>query len=362
MDYLQPGEDPVLTRRRHPRSIIAPSISATILFGGLIVAAWFVFNTFMEPEIRPFWWNVAGLLAFLWLVNLLALFYRMRTSRYVITEERVYRSHGRLRFQLLQTTYDKVTDLHVRQGPLGRLWGYGEVTVMTAGTGLTLEGVPDPFGTKQEIEQARTAFLNRLLEEYRLEHVAQEDVRGPVEEEAPVEGAPRAQPPPPSPHERAKVEPIWRGRPVLVSLVATALRGVFILILGIAFLSFALAANGDLFMWLIAGAALFIGLSTLIGGWVQYQFTRYEVHDWGVVVTSGWLTRRRVEVTYDKVTDVVTYQGFMGRIFNFGNITINTAGSTQAPVTFAALDNPEEVKDMVNEARSRRAESRRRTG
>jgi uncharacterized membrane protein YdbT with pleckstrin-like domain len=165
---------------------------------------------------------------------------------------------------------------------------------------------------------------------------------------------------PPQPEERAKAEPIWRGRPVVLSLVAAALRGLFLLLIGGAFLTFTLAEEGFGFSGFIAVAALFIGVSTLFGGWVQYQFTRYEVHDWGVVVTSGWLTRRRVEVTYDKVTDVQTFQGIMGQLFNFGNITINTAGSNQAPVTFAALDRPEEVKQVINDARRDRAEARRR--
>lgn len=373
VNYLQPGEEPILTRRRHPRSIIVGAVTATLVWVAFLAASRWVFHTYLAEDLQPFWWNLAGLATFLWLLNLGTLFYRMRTSRYVVTEERVYRGQGRLRFQLLQTTYDKVTDLHVQQGPFGRLWGYGEVTVMTAGTGLTLQGVPDPFGMKKEIETARTAFLNHLIEEYRLHKVVPKQEAQLAEDEAQREvsagtagavvgpgGAGDATSEPE--HEQGSKEAVWRGRPVLVSVVAAAIRGLFLLMVGVAFLLFAMARDESVVMWFIAAAALFIGASTLIGGWVQYRFTRYEVHDWGVVVTSGWLTRRRVEVTFDKVTDVVTYQGFMGRIFNFGNITVNTAGSNQAPVTFAALDDPEEVKDVINETRRQRAEARRRSG
>jgi hypothetical protein len=55
------------------------------------------------------------------------------------------------------------------------------------------------------------------------------------------------------------------------------------------------------------GGLAFFGAMGIIQGWIHYRYTRYEVHPWGVVVTSGWLTRRRVEITYDKVTDVTTY-------------------------------------------------------
>lgn len=368
IDYLQPDEEPLLTKLRHPRSILAGSLSATIVWALAMLGSRWLFTEVLHDQFEPFWWNLAALFTFLWLVNLLALFYRMRTSRYVITGERVYRSHGRLRFQLLQTTYDKVTDLHVRQGPLGRLWDYGEVTVMTAGTGLTLQGVPDPFGVKKRVEQARTAFLNQLLEEYRLHEVVPrqeareedaEETEATAASEAPGAGSAAAVGAEvPSPQERTKDRKIWSGKPVFVSFLAAGLRGGVLLIMGVVFLFMAMATN-EIFMWFVAAAGGFMGVSTLIGSWIQYRFTRYEVHPWGVVITSGWLTRRRVEVTYDKVTDVETYQGFVARIFNFGNITINTAGSNQAPVTFAALDNPEEVKDLINETRRKRAAARR---
>ncbi len=372
VDYLQPDEEALLTKPRHPRSILAGVFSATIFWVLAVGGSRWVFTQLLHETFEQLWWNMAAVFTVLWLANLVALFYRMRTSRYVITGQRVYRSHGRLRFQLLQTTYDKVTDLHVRQGPLGRLWDYGEVTVMTAGTGLTFQGVPDPFGVKKHIEKARTAFLNQLLEEYRLHEVvprqkereeeleqAGEAATSEATSEAAVAGAgATVGEQVPSPQERTKDQKVWSGKPVFVSFLAAGLRGGALLITGVVFLFMAMA-TGEVFMWFVAAAGGFMGVSTLIGSWIQYRFTRYEVHPWGVVITSGWLTRRRVEVTYDKVTDVETYQGFVARIFNFGNITINTAGGNQAPVTFVALDNPEEIKDLINETRRKRAAARR---
>jgi hypothetical protein len=35
----------------------------------------------------------------------------------------------------------------------------------------------------------------------------------------------------------------------------------------------------------------------------------------------------------------------------YGNITINTAGSNQAPVVFHGLGDPERIKEIIDEAR-----------
>jgi uncharacterized membrane protein YdbT with pleckstrin-like domain len=72
------------------------------------------------------------------------------------------------------------------------------------------------------------------------------------------------------------------------------------------------------------------------------------------VVTTGWLSRRRVETTFEKVTDVTTYQGLVARLLDYGNITINTAGSNVAPVVFLGVGDPDGVKATIDEARARR--------
>ncbi len=256
--------------------------------------------------------------------------WRVQTSRYIITAERTYKSFGRLRFQLLQTTYDKVTDLHVRQSLFGRIWGFGTVRLETAGTGIALEGVRDPLGYKKRVEAARSGFLRTLV----AQHVPDTTRRRTSAE---VDDA--------SPARRA----LWNGRPSIASFFGNGIQGSLLAFVGSWLI--VLSLFGESVLLVVGGVMLAAGLATLWGHWVRFRYTKYGVENWGVVVTSGWLARRRVETTYEKVTDVTVYQGILGRMFGFGNITINTAGSNQAPVVFHGLGDPEGVKATIDEAR-----------
>lgn len=351
-DYLQPDEKPLIVEGRHPLSILDGLFGLTFLILILVAGAIFVWVFFGPDFGLPLMVSI-GIL-YLWGAALL--YWRVKTSRYLITPDRVYRSHGRLRFRLLQTTYDKVTDLQVKQSLFGRWWRFGDITVQTAGTGLTMEGVHEPYRMKRHIEEARTAFLARLIEEHRLEatetavaRVAKRPTQADdTETDAHADtGADTIVPPP---GVRGAHNVVWRGRPVFASLAPGLFSAGIMILIGLVIGTTALT-TGVLLMLAFSAGLLLLGALSVLGVWVQYRYMRYEVADWGVVVTSGWLTRKRVETTYAKVTDVTTYQGIIGRLFDFGNITINTAGSNQAPVVFSGLSQPEAVKRIIDEAR-----------
>lgn len=344
VDYLQPDEEVLHDTGRHPLSVLDEVLGMFVLLAVVAGAtAWAVLA--FVPEL----WPVVGLpvvagagLAFLAFV--VARYWRVTTSRYVITPERTYKAYGRLRFMLLQTTYDKVTDLHVRQSLFGRIWGFGTVRLETAGTGISLDGVLDPFGYKQRIESARSGFLHRLVAQHVPRHAR--PVRSAAGGTAAAEAAEGSEAPP------AERETLWTGRPSIASFLGNGVQAGASLLVGLLFLTGAAVGDGR-FVY-VAVAFVAFGALGLWGAWVRYRYTRYLVEDWGVVVTAGWLTRRRVETTYDKVTDVTVYQGVVGRVLGYGNITINTAGSNQAPVVFAGLRAPESAKDVIDAARRRR--------
>jgi uncharacterized membrane protein YdbT with pleckstrin-like domain len=364
-DWLQPDESVLHTTGRHPLSIIDTMLWTILFFGGSIGGLWFATMRWV-PDLRPYAWAGTIFLLFLFALSLLALYWRVVTSRYVVTEDRVYRAHGRLRFFLTQTTYDKLTDLHVQQSLFGRIWGFGTVTAQTAGTGLSMEGVRDPFGMKRRIEEARRRFIDRLLEEHGIEKQAaaaraDAERKAEAERRAAAGEAPEADAEEPSewrPVERTDVV-LWRGGPVVYTLIPAFVTGLFMLGVGAMMtLGGTLGEDGGLLV-LLGPLLILFGLNSMVQGFIAYRFTRYEVAPWGVVVTSGWLTRRRVETTFDKVTDVSTYQGLIGRMLDYGNIKINTAGSNQAPVNFNGLSQPERVKELIDQVRRKTDRERR---
>lgn len=360
-DLLQPGETLLLEARRHPLSVVDGLLGGALLWLLVVGGTAYVLGTFYPEGWLPVGVPVLLVATLVYAALALSLFWRVRTSRYLVTEERVYKSHGRLRFSLDITTFDKVTDLHVRQSMVGRLRGFGTVRVETAGAGLALEGLPDPMAAKTTIERARRAFVERLVQEQRARtrrsraaepasavDAAATGVGNATAALAAAVGAgagPFADDP----------QPVWQGGPAASFFLGRAVLAGLAGLLGIG----VLVASAVLGPMLFPGLFLLaLALGNGLSAWAQYRHTRYTVLPDGVVVTSGWLTRRRVETTFDKVTDVATYQDILGRLLDYGQITINTAGGTTAPVVFRGLAEPERVKATVDEAR--RAWRRRR--
>lgn len=339
VDYLQDDEEILHQTGRHALSVVDEIIAATFLailpIAAVLILAFGFFPFLLFPLAIP----VVVAVVVLYGIFLLTRWFRVTTSVYTITDQRVYKAHGRLRFFLSQTTYDKLTDLHVQQSFFGRVWGFGTVRLDTAGTGIALEGLRDPFGSKVRIEDARAAFLRLLVGEAEASRPAkpveeQEREAGPVDVEKDV---------------------LWTGGPSPASFLPNlVMLAVMVAIAGASLLAAPLLGwRALLFPALLAVLASTSGL----GVWIRLRHTRYHVARRGVFITSGWLTRRRVETTYAKVTDVTVYQGVLGRMLDFGSITINTAGSNMAPVVFAGVAGPEAVKDLIDA--TRREEARR---
>lgn len=326
IDYLQPEETVVLQAHRHPLSVVDGLIWMALAYLAFCGAALAVAYVWLHGAAIPVAWSFTGVATGVLLAGVVALHWRRATSLYTVTGDRVYMAYGRLRFILLQTTFDKVTDLHLHQSLWGRIWDFGTIRVQTAGTGLALAGVQDPVAFKKRIEACREAFLHGLLSEH-----------------APVEaGAPTARP-------RGEAETLWTGRPSPASFLGGAL-GAAILFLAGTGLAIGGALAGSPAGWWAFGLIAMAGI-TVWTRWIQYRYTRFEVSDRGVALTRGWLSRRRVEATFAKVTDVAVEQDVLARLLGYGRITINTAGSNEAPVVFHGVARPDEAKAIIDRAR-----------
>ncbi|ELY65889.1 PH domain-containing protein [Natrinema versiforme] len=79
-------------------------------------------------------------------------------TRYVITSTELYKKRGVISRDVTQFRLDRVQNTSLRQSGVGRLLGYGDLTVYTAGSGepeLVFEGVPQP-------ERASSRLSDRL--------------------------------------------------------------------------------------------------------------------------------------------------------------------------------------------------------
>lgn len=82
----------------------------------------------------------------------------VKGHRYIITNERIIMFRKFIGILLRTVTHDKITDLIVNQGPIGRIFNYGRVSPITAGMIMpmgaaifSLSGVRNPYEVRDSI-------------------------------------------------------------------------------------------------------------------------------------------------------------------------------------------------------------------
>ena len=94
--------------------------------------------------------------------------------------------------------------------------------------------------------------------------------------------------------------------------------------------------------------AIGLGLIFLIWAYVRYKTTELAITTKRVIVKSGFIRRRTMEININKVESIQVDQEILGRLFNFGTLVISGAGNPQAPVT--GISSPMEFRRAFIEA------------
>jgi uncharacterized membrane protein YdbT with pleckstrin-like domain len=130
---LQPGEMVMAMGRMH---WIVTVRGLALALAGLVVIFW----PPPSPDVRLVLQVIGALLVILGLVDLARALFVQWTTEIAVTNKRVIHKRGFIRRDTAEMNMDKVESVTVGQSLLGRLLGYGTVTVR--GTGAGLEGLP----------------------------------------------------------------------------------------------------------------------------------------------------------------------------------------------------------------------------
>ena len=92
-----------------------------------------------------------------------------------------------------------------------------------------------------------------------------------------------------------------------------------------------------LLCWATAAVVALFALYRTIRGWFHRLTTETDVTNMRVVHKSGFINRRTFEMALSKVESVDVNQSILGRILNYGDVTINGVGEgTQTIRTIAS--------------------------
>jgi uncharacterized membrane protein YdbT with pleckstrin-like domain len=99
-------------------------------------------------------------------------------------------------------------------------------------------------------------------------------------------------------------------------------------------------------VWLsLAAIAGLAALYWTLQAWFHRWTTETDVTNLRVVHKEGFITRRTFEMSIDKVASVNVYQSIMGRILNYGDVTVESMG--EAEETIKTIASPLDFRNHI---------------
>lgn len=139
--YLLPNEQQVITVRRHPAVLIGPCM---FVLGGLLAAA------VLSATVLHSYGALALVVWLAWVVLLFWLIWKAinwAVDFFVVTSHRILLTTGVLTRKVAMMPLSKVTDMSFQRSFSGRMLGYGEFIVESAGQDQalrTIDHIPYP--------------------------------------------------------------------------------------------------------------------------------------------------------------------------------------------------------------------------
>jgi uncharacterized membrane protein YdbT with pleckstrin-like domain len=97
--------------------------------------------------------------------------------------------------------------------------------------------------------------------------------------------------------------------------------------------------------WILVAGCLLIALVLALRAWFIRWMTEIVVTDRRVIYAHGFIQRHSVEVHMDKIESVDVDQSALGRLFDYGDVTIHGTGTTLEPLR--AVDRPIAFRNEV---------------
>ncbi|MDB5733743.1 MAG: putative Permease of the major facilitator superfamily [Alphaproteobacteria bacterium] len=85
-------------------------------------------------------------------------------------------------------------------------------------------------------------------------------------------------------------------------------------------------------------AVLGVGLLALLAAWIRQWSSEFAVTNRRVIIKTGWISRRTIELNMSKVESVEVAQDIVARLLGYGTIMVIGTGGTREP--FSLINDP----------------------
>ena len=97
--------------------------------------------------------------------------------------------------------------------------------------------------------------------------------------------------------------------------------------------------------WYLGMAFVGVGLLLAIGPAIRYVSSEFAVTDKRVLAKHGFIERESIETLLSKIEAISVDQGIVGRVFDYGSITITGTGGTEE--SFPRISQPLEFRRQI---------------
>ena len=122
--------------------------------------------------------------------------------------------------------------------------------------------------------------------------------------------------------------------------------GAWVLAAVLFFLSRSTTTEGLVLLCLVgSGLVALAALYWTVAAWFQRWTTETDVTNFRIVHKTGFIKRRTFEMSVDKVESVDVNQSILGRILNYGDVTIMGVGEGRE--TIRSIDSPLAFRNSI---------------
>ena len=99
------------------------------------------------------------------------------------------------------------------------------------------------------------------------------------------------------------------------------------------------------FSWFVAIISAIAAMGAFVPAWFSRWTTEIAVTDRRIILKRGFIRRHTIEMNMQKVESVDVDQTLIGRLFNYGNVTIRGTGSSFEKLS--RIDSPLKLRTTV---------------
>lgn len=121
-------------------------------------------------------------------------------------------------------------------------------------------------------------------------------------------------------------------------------------IAAIIFIIISLTTKETFIKWIFVILAIMFFLETIglgIKATIIILVTELAITNRRIIAKTGLIHQNTLEILLPKIESVNIYQNILGKLINFGNVTITGTGGTKG--TFKAIIDPEKVRTKINQ-------------